>query len=126
MFLGEQINVFRNGSLGMEQQSNELLMNHFSGSILAGTVNGAIILFIQTSGLMFKILNELQNRLGKYLSSAGKISYNKWRDFESDRRIESHKNIIDGDLIETFLELSNSEASSLIKDFKVFNLFQFN
>jgi hypothetical protein len=71
MYLGEQINIFRSGSLGMEQQSNELLMNHFSGSILAGTVNGSIILFNQLSSLMFKILNELQIRLAKYLSTAG-------------------------------------------------------
>ena len=54
-----------------------------------------------------------------YFIWIGKIQFNKYRDFESDRRVESHKNIIDGDLIETFLELSNSEASSLIKDFKV-------
>lgn len=123
MHLGEQINIFRNGSLGMEQQSNELLMNHFSGSILAGTVNGSIILFVQMSNLMFKILNELQSRLAKYLTTAGKIQYNKWRDLESDRRVESFKNIIDGDLIETFLELSINEATSLVKDFRVILFF---
>lgn len=52
-------------------------------------------------------------------SFKGKIPYEKWRDFDSERRVEPHKYFIDGDLIETFLELSSSEASNLIKDFKV-------
>ncbi len=56
-----------------------------------------------------------------FLKFKGKIQYNKWRDFESDRRNEQFKFIIDGDLIESFLELSSSEASNLIKDFKVDN-----
>ena len=138
--LGEQINVFRHGSLGMQQQSNELLSNHFQCRILSGTVSGSIILFAQLSNMMFKILNELQIRLSKFYTTAGKINlffnlkklkffqkfkiigkipYEKWRDFDSERRIESHKYFIDGDLIETFLELSYSDASNLIRDFKV-------
>ena len=119
--LGSQLNVFRHGSLGMQQQSNELITNHFHGSILGGSVDGSINLFVQLSSLMFKILIELQARLAKYLSTAGKIQYEKWRDFESDRRHEVSKNVVDGDLIETYLELSTSERLALIKDFKVDN-----
>ena len=126
----------------MQQQSNELLSNHFQCRILSGTVSGSIILFAQLSNTMFKILNELQTRLSKFYTTAGinysfkrlflldkilskafffigKIPYEKWRDFDSERRVEPHKYFIDGDLIETFLELSYTEASSLIKDFKV-------
>jgi len=69
--LGEQINVFRHGSLGMQQQSNELLSNHFQCRILSGTVSGSIILFAQLSNTMFKILNELQTRLSKFYTTAG-------------------------------------------------------
>jgi DNA damage-binding protein 1 len=119
--LGEQINVFRHGSLGMEQQSNELVSNHFQCRILSGTVSGSIILFAHLSNVMFKILNELQIRLSKFFTTPGKIPYEKWRDFDSERRIEPHKYFIDGDLIETFLELTYAEASNLIKDFKVDN-----
>lgn len=118
--LGEQINVFRHGSLGMQEQSNELLNNHFQHMTLAGTVNGSIILFAQMSDVMFKILNELQVRLAKFLTTAGKIQYDKWRMFESERRAEESKGFVDGDLIESFLELSPSEAADVIKDFKVF------
>ena len=117
--LGEQINIYRHGSLGMQQQSNEIFNTHFQGSILAGTVSGSIILFAQLSPLMFKILNELQSRLAKFISTAGKIQYDKWRDFESNKRNESYKNFIDGDLIESFLDLSPSEAAIVVKDFKV-------
>ena len=103
----------------MQQQSNEIFNTHFQGSILAGTVSGSIILFAQLSPLMFKILNELQSRLAKFISTAGKIQYDKWRDFESNKRNESYKNFIDGDLIESFLDLSPSEAAIVVKDFKV-------
>ena len=119
MHLGEQINVFRHGSLGMQQQSNEMLANHFQGRILSGTVSGTIVLFANLSNTMYNIFNELQFRLAKFLTTAGKIQYDKWRDFESERRIEQHKYFIDGDLIESYLELSPAEAANLIKDFKV-------
>ena len=69
MHLGEQVNVFRHGSLGMQQQQNELFTNHFNGSILGGTVNGSIILFVGISTAMYKILNELQQRLSKFLTT---------------------------------------------------------
>ncbi len=71
MHLGEQLNVLRHGSLGMQQQQNELFANHFNESILGGTVNGSIILLVSISSTMFKILNELQIRLAKYLTTAG-------------------------------------------------------
>ena len=125
MHIGEQINVFRHGSLGMQQESNELIMNqHIQGSILAGTVSGSIILFSQLSSTLFKILNELQSRLAKYLITAGRIRYDKWRDFESERRVESYKNFIDGDLIECYLELNSTEAETLLKDFRIDDLTQ--
>ncbi|CAF0930077.1 unnamed protein product [Brachionus calyciflorus] len=123
MHIGEQINAFRHGSLGMQQESNELIINHhIQGSILAGTVSGSIILFSQLSNTLFRILNELQNRLAKYIITAGRIRYEKWRDFESERRVESFKNFIDGDLIECYLELTSSEAENLLKDFKIDDL----
>ena len=121
--LGEQINVFRHGSLGMQQQqqasSDSLLATHFYGTILAGTVGGSVILFAQLSDVMFKILNELQARIAAHLTTAGRIQFDKWRDFESERRVEEHKHFIDGDLIESFLELTATEAKHLIKDFRV-------
>lgn len=119
--LGEQINVFKHGSLGMEQQQNEILASHFNGSILGGTVNGSVILFVSISNQMFKILNELQLRLSKFVTTVGKIEYNNWRDSESDRRVMQNKYIIDGDLIESFLELNSNDADNLIKDFKIDN-----
>lgn len=69
--IGEHINIFRHGSLGMHQQSNDSLGEHITGSILAGSVSGSILLFSQLSDHMFKILNELQNRLAKTLITAG-------------------------------------------------------
>jgi DNA damage-binding protein 1 len=71
--IGDQINVFKHGSLGMQQQSNESLFDHFGGTILAGTINGSILLFAQLSNILYKILSELQARLAKYLTTAGNL-----------------------------------------------------
>jgi len=55
----------------MQQQQNELLTTHFNGSVLGGTVNGSVILFVGISNPMYKILSELQNRLSKFVTTAG-------------------------------------------------------
>ena len=106
----------------MQEQANELLSNHIHGSILGGTVSGSVILFAQLSTVLYKVLNELQTRLANFLVTAGKMQYNRWRDFESEKRVESAKHFIDGDLIESFLELTFTEAANLVKDFKVTKL----
>ncbi len=49
----------------------------------------------------------------------GKINYDKWRLYEIERRTDGHKYFIDGDLIESYLDLSSPEAASILKDFKV-------
>lgn len=136
--VGEQINVFKHGSFGM-QESNELFASHFQGMVIAGTVSGSILIFSQLSSTMYKILSELQARLAKKIITAGikfllffifirlkefliwkgKINYDKWRLYESERRSDAHKYFIDGDLIESYLDLSSSEATSILKDFKV-------
>jgi hypothetical protein len=67
MHVGDQINVFCHGSLGMKHQTSEMLEDSFHQSVLAGTVNGSILLFGQLSKPIFKILQELQTRLAKYL-----------------------------------------------------------
>lgn len=75
MHIGEQINVFKHGSFGM-QQSNELFATHFQGMIIGGTVSGAIFIFSQLSNNMYKILSELQSRLAKQITSAGIVPTN--------------------------------------------------
>jgi high-affinity nickel permease len=57
-----------------QQQQNELLATHFNGSVLGGTVNGSVILFVGISNAMYKILNELQSRLAKFVTTAGKVT----------------------------------------------------
>jgi DNA damage-binding protein 1 len=69
--IGEQINVFRHGSLGM-QQSNELFTQNFQSMVIAGTVSGSIVLFAQLSNNMYKILSELQRRLVQFITTAGR------------------------------------------------------
>lgn len=57
--------------------------------------------------------------MSKYLVNVGQIDYARWRNFESERRIEDFENFIDGDLIESFLDLSQNDKENLLRDFKI-------
>jgi len=101
--LGEMVNVFRHGSLVMEHLGDNTVPH--TGSILLGTVHGSIRLITRLPQDLFDTLSELQRRLAKKIKSVGRIEHAYYRKFLSDKKSEACHGFIDGDLIETFLEL---------------------
>jgi DNA damage-binding protein 1 len=116
---GDMVNVFRHGFLTMQHDFNTFAPTQ--GSILFGTVNGAIgeklfqqIQFFQKSfsGLVtqvpqefYEFLMALGSRLVKVIESVGNINHYIWRSFETEMGSRPYKNFIDGDLVESFLDL---------------------
>ncbi len=45
----------------------------------------------------------------------GGLLHDEWRVFQSDRRTGTPRNAVDGDLIERFLDLSDSDAASVVR-----------
>lgn len=78
---------------------------------------GFSLIFSSLLGLKFNIFLKIK--------VAGKIDYKMWRKFETERRMENCKNFIDGDLIESYLELSTTDAAIVAKDFKVFLILKY-
>lgn len=107
--LGDYVNVFRHGSLVM--QNNIEQSNLTQGSVLFGTISGSIGMVTQLKSDFFNFLLELQERLNTVIKSVGKIDHSFWRSFSNERRKVESFNFIDGDLIESFLDLNREQMT---------------
>ena len=54
---------------------------------------------------MLRFLNDMQAKLTKVIKSVGRIEHSNWRSFSSDKKDEACEGFIDGDIIESFLDL---------------------
>ncbi|XP_063400808.1 DNA damage-binding protein 1-like [Mytilus trossulus] len=111
--LGEFVNVFRHGSLVMQHALESSTPTQ--GSVLYGTVNGAIGLVTQVPQDFFNFLSEIQARLAKVIKSVGKIDHSFWRSFHTERKTEPSTGFIDGDLIESFLDLNRDKMQEVVQ-----------
>ena len=62
----------------------------------------------------FSFLGELQNRMRKTIRSVGKIPHTSWRSFYNERKTEPMEGFIDGDLVETFLDLDRPIMEEIV------------
>lgn len=111
--VGDAINVFRHGSLVM-QNLGDAGTPH-TGSILYGTVFGAVGLVTQLPTEHFDFLTDLQKRLAKVIKSVGKIDQDFWRSFFNERKTEPMEGFVDGDLVESFLDLSREKMTEVVQ-----------
>ncbi|XP_030764681.1 DNA damage-binding protein 1 [Sitophilus oryzae] len=102
--VGDMINVFRHGSLVMQNVGE--ISTPTRGCVLFGTVGGAIGLVTQIGANFYESLRDLQNKLAFTIKSVGRIEHSFWRAFHTDIKTENSEGFIDGDLIESFLDLS--------------------
>ncbi|KAI8494230.1 DNA damage-binding protein 1 [Branchiostoma belcheri] len=94
--LGEFVNVFRHGSLVMQHPGETSTPTQ--GSVLFGTVNGAVGLVTQLPADFFNFLQEVQNKLTRVI-----------------KKTEACQGFIDGDLIESFLDLSRDKMQEVVQ-----------
>lgn len=130
--IGDMINVMRHGSLVMQNLGDSSTPH--TGSILYGTVHGAIgtgsarehlrksyrvrSLYLgmvtQLPPEFYAQLEDLQNRMKKHIRSVGKIGHSFWRSFYNERKSEAMEGFVDGDLIETFLDLNRETMEAIV------------
>ena len=88
-----------------------------------GSISGYIGLILQLPISLYQLLISLQLALAEYVPSVGKIDHNTWRSIKSDQHSDVSRGFIDGDLIETYLDLPKTVQYELIKNLHVcFNL----
>lgn len=105
--LGDMINVFRHGSLAMQNVGERTTPTQ--GCVLYGTVSGAIGLVTQIPVGFYDFLRNLEERLTHTIKSVGKIEHAAWRSFRTDQKTEPCEGFIDGDLVESFLDLNREK-----------------
>ncbi|NXR70023.1 DDB1 protein, partial [Rhadina sibilatrix] len=129
--LGEFVNVFCHGSLVMQNLGETSTPTQ--GSVLFGTVNGMIGLVTSLSESWYNLLLDMQNRLNKVIKSVGKIEHSlyplafqpgacaggTWRSFHTERKTEPATGFIDGDLIESFLDISRPKMQEVVANLQI-------
>ncbi|XP_048584985.1 DNA damage-binding protein 1 [Nematostella vectensis] len=115
--LGEFVNVFRHGSLVMEHPGDA--STPFQGCVLFGTVNGRIGIVAQIAQDLFNFLIQVQKKLNKVIKSVGKIDHSFWRSFSNERKMEPAHGFIDGDLIESFLDLPRARMEEVVTGLQI-------
>uniref|UniRef100_A0A8C5BL77 DNA damage-binding protein 1 n=1 Tax=Gadus morhua TaxID=8049 RepID=A0A8C5BL77_GADMO len=112
--LGEFVNVFSHGSLVLQNLGESSTPTQ--GSVLFGTVNGMIGLVTSLSESWYSLLLDLQNRLNKVIKSVGKIEHSL---YPSHRKTEQATGFIDGDLIESFLDLGRTKMQEVVNTLQI-------
>lgn len=67
----------------------------------------------------YQLLLEIQSRMAKVIKPVGKIEHSFWRSFATERKIEPCEGFIDGDLIESFLDLSLDKMKEVVNGLQV-------
>lgn len=116
--LGDMVNVFRHGSLVMQQNVGEK-STPTHGCVLYGTVSGAIGLTTQIPHDFYEFLRSLEERLTHTIKSVGRIEHSFWRSYHTEMKTEPCEGFIDGDLVESFLDLSRDKMKETVGGLEV-------
>ncbi|EFA82352.1 UV-damaged DNA binding protein1 [Heterostelium album PN500] len=113
--LGETINKFKHGSLVTSPDMDSPKLP----TILFGTVSGAIGVIVSISKDDYEFFEKLQKGLNRVVHGVGGLPFENWRSFSTEHMTIPSKNFIDGDLIETFLDLRHDKMLEAIKDMNI-------
>ena len=110
--MGDFVNRFRHGSLVMRLTDTEAAQ---IPTVIFGTVNGMIGVVASLPNDLFVYLHKLQSCLTKVIKGVGGFSHDQWRSFSTDRKTQEARNFLDGDLIESFLDLKREKMEEVAK-----------
>ncbi|XP_028177041.1 DNA damage-binding protein 1 [Ostrinia nubilalis] len=114
--IGDMVNVMQHGSLVAQHADTAAPV---ANPVLLATVTGAICLVVQLPQELYEFLHQLEERLTHTIKSVGKIPHSFWRSLNSDITTEAAEGFIDGDLIESFLDLSRDIQKETIQGMQI-------
>ena len=114
--LGEFVNRFRHGSLVMRLPDSDVGQ---IPTVIFGSVNGVIGVIASLPHEQYIFLEKLQTSLRKVIKGVGGLSHEQWRSFNNEKRTVEAKNFLDGDLIESFLDLNRTKMDEISKQMGV-------
>jgi DNA damage-binding protein 1 len=83
-------------------------------SMLFGTVSGMIGVILPISKDQYTFLLRVQQALTQFVKGVGGLSHKDWRTFENRRSVSEARNFIDGDLVESFLDLAKPQMTKVV------------
>ncbi|KAI9249998.1 mono-functional DNA-alkylating methyl methanesulfonate N-term-domain-containing protein [Sporodiniella umbellata] len=110
--LGDTVSRFRFGSLGMSNADPD--SSPATPSLIFATSSGSIGVIADLSPERFKLLYQMQCNMCRVVKSIGELSHTDWRSVNISNRKEEAIHFIDGDLIESFLDLSPQQMQSVV------------
>jgi DNA damage-binding protein 1 len=137
--LGDHVNVFRRGSLNSQPADQDVsaasgqaassgsssaaaagLTANIAGSnspssLLFGTVNGAIGTVMTLSYESFVFFSTLERAIKTLVPAVGGFSHDDFRSFSNDRRCTPQRNMVDGDLVESLLDLDRAQMEQIVR-----------
>lgn len=95
----------------LDLRTSDLCLSHLS--LADGTVNGVLGVVSPITHEQYIFLEKVQDSLAKVVKGVGGLSHSEWRSFFNDRRTSEASAFIDGDLIESFLDLPKDKMEEV-------------
>lgn len=112
MRLGEMVNRIRSFEVEVDAKNPAPVVP----KAFMGTVEGSIYLFGLIAPSHQDLLMRLQATLAPLVESLGDVPFNQFRAFRNQvREAEEPYRFVDGELIETFLDLSNEQQEDIVQ-----------
>ncbi len=111
--LGEFVNRFRAGSLVMKLGEADAQ----PPTLVFGTVSGMIGVIASISAEQYHFFAKLQQHITAVIKGIGGFKHKEWRAFSNERKTVDADKFIDGDLIESFLDLSRDKMQEIAAAF---------
>jgi len=83
---------------------------------LFGTVDGSIGSILGLDRSSFAFFSALETSMAKIVRPVGDFSHDEFRAFQAEKRLHPSRGFIDGDFIESFLDLDSSTMQAIVQD----------
>lgn len=83
--------------------------------LLFGTVNGVVGTILTLTEDNHRFLAQLQTAMTKVVKGVGGFSHEEWRSFTNGRRTSPSSNFIDGDLVESYLDMPRPNQEEVLR-----------
>merc|ERR1712129_26571 len=84
-----------------------------------GTIDGSIGVLISIPHSRYNVLQKLEKSLRKFVHGLGGLDHCEWRKFKNQTESKISVGFLDGDLIETFLNLTSEQQQKVADDTKI-------
>jgi DNA damage-binding protein 1 len=88
-------------------------------TVIFGTINGVIGVIASLPHEQYVFLEKLQSSLRKVIKGVGGLSHEQWRSFNNEKKTVEARNFLDGDLIESFLDLNRNKMDEVSQAMEV-------